>query len=52
MKDVESGDEEEEEERESDAAPQTNVGSDVEPDESEADAPQLGRGQRLQTPPD
>ena len=52
VEDVESDDEEEEEEGESGAAPPYNVGSDVEQDDSEADAPQLGRGQRVQTPPD
>ena len=52
VEDVESDDEEEEEERESDAAPQGNVGSDVEQDASEAEAPQLGRGRRVRTPPE
>ena len=32
--------------------PQNNAGSDVEQEESGADAPQMGRGQRVQTPPD
>ena len=52
VEDVESDDEDDEEERNNDAAPQTNVGSDVEQDESGADAPQLGRGRRVRTPPD
>ena len=52
VEDVESDDEDDEEERNNDTAPQTNVGSDVEQDESGADAPQLGRGQRVQTPSD
>ena len=39
VEDVESDAEEEEEDRESDAAPQISVGSDVEQDESGADAP-------------
>ena len=49
---TESDDKDGEEERENDAVPQNNVGSDVEQDESEADAPQLGRGERVQTLPD
>ena len=52
VEDLESDDKDEEVGRESDAAPQNNVGSDVEQDDSEADAPQLGRGQRVRTSPD
>ena len=53
VEDVESDDEEEEEEeRESDTPPQNNVGSNLEQEDSEAEAPQLGRGQRVRTPPD
>ena len=48
VEDVESDDEDDDD----DAAPQTNVGSDVELDESGAEAPQLGRGQQVRTPPD
>ena len=48
VEDVESDDEDDND----DAAPQINVGSDVEQDESGADTPQLGRGQRVRTPPD
>ena len=52
VEDVESDDEEEEGERESDTAPQNNVGSNLEQEDSEAEAPQLGRSQRVRTPPD
>ena len=48
MEDVESDDEDDDD----DTAPQTNTGSDVEQDESGAEAPQMGRGQRVRTPPD
>ena len=48
VEDVESDNEDDND----DAAPQINADSDVEQDESGADAPQLGRGQRVRTPPD
>ena len=48
VEEVESDDKDDDD----DAAPQINVGSDAEQDESGADAPQLGRGQRVRTPPD
>ena len=52
VEDVESDDEEDEEERESDNAPQNNIGNNLDQVDSEAEAPQLGRGQRVRTRPD
>ena len=52
VEDVDSDDEDEGEEWESNIAPQDNVGGDQEEEASEADAPQLGRGHRVRTQPD
>ena len=43
VEDVESDDEDDEEEQNNDAAPQTNVGGNVEQDDNGADTPQLNR---------
>ena len=50
--DVDSDDEDEGEQRESDTAPQDNVGGNQEEPASGAEAPQLGRGHRMRTQPD